>query len=237
MFQAQNHACNPARPVSRWSATVLLISLNAVVFVAQNAADYLNLPPALERSLALSPEGLEHGYFWQLLTFQFLHANIFHILGNMFTIYFLGLAVEEVLGRANFLKLYLVSDMLGGLAQVAVSLAWPAHFGSGGIMGASAGGFGLVAAFAALFPQRPLYLFFLPIAIRAWVALALGVLASIVGLFMSFAPGQMHIAHAAHLGGMLGGFWMLRRCLHGQAESRKQAAAQKETLGLAPVLD
>src|SRR5262245_22086696 len=55
---------------------------------------------------ALSPNGLHHGYVWQLLTFQFMHGGVLHLLFNCLAIFMFGRSVEEAMGRRNFLVLY-----------------------------------------------------------------------------------------------------------------------------------
>jgi membrane associated rhomboid family serine protease len=197
----------------QWSATVVIIAINVVVFVIQNIAD---TRWNFTNNLALSADGLKHGHVWQLITFQFLHAplqqgGIFHILGNCFTIYVFGLAVEEAIGRFSFVKLYLLSGTIGGLFQMAAYLLWPTHFGSS-VVGASAGAFGLVAAFCALFPQRPLSLFFVPIEFRAITLLWLSIGGTLVGMFLKNST----VAHCAHMGGILTGLFYVRLITHSQ---------------------
>lgn len=200
---------------NRWqSATAILLIINVAVFVLEKIAPRL-IP---SNYLGLSWTGLSHGYVWQLLTFQFLHANILHLVLNSVGVFSFGFAVEHFLGRKRFLLLYLISGALGGLVHALGSLAWPSHFGvivdSFGkyyipMVGASAGLFGLIAAFALMFPERDLtvYLFFVfPITVSAKVLL--GVCAGITALGVLF--DKSNVAHGAHAGGMLGGWLMLR---------------------------
>jgi membrane associated rhomboid family serine protease len=195
---------------TRWSVTWLVIALNVAVFVMQNMVDQLGAPQVY-RDFALSLNGLKHGYAWQLLTFQFLHipladGGVFHLLGNLFAIHIFGRALEAAMGPAGFIKLYLLSGTLGGALQMVGALFCPEPFGLA-VVGASAGAFGLIAAFATLFPRRILHFFFLPIAVRADVLLAIGVTVTLVGLFLPWN----HVAHCAHLGGILTGFLFARQ--------------------------
>src|SRR5690348_12398937 len=91
---------NSFRP--RRSATVLLLFANIAAFVIQNALS--RFAPTFDTvgDLALSIEGLRHGHVWQLLSFQFMHANLLHLLGNCFVIYLFGREVEEALGTRSF---------------------------------------------------------------------------------------------------------------------------------------
>jgi len=197
---------------AQWSATVVVIVINVIVFIVQNILDYDGTVP-IYSWLALSVDGLRHGYVWQLITFQFLHAplsngGIFHLLGNLFTIYIFGRAVEDAIGKASFVKMYLLSGVIGGLLQMAGGLILPIRFGSS-VVGASAGAFGLVAAFATLFPQQPLSLFFIPVEFRARTLLWVSIVISIVGMLMPPSE-RINVAHCAHLGGILTGLVYIR---------------------------
>ena len=190
------------RPLRSMAVTLLIV--NTVIFVLQSILEhyrsdlfigYLNL-------FALSKDGLASGFLWQFLTFQFMHSGLWHLVGNLIVIYFFGRAIEDTLGRNAFLKLYLSSGVLGGLFQIILAMLFPDSFG-GGVVGASAGAFGLVAAFAAMFPERQITLllfFVLPISIRArtllWFAIGLA-------LFGIIVPSR--VADGAHLGGILTG--------------------------------
>lgn len=92
-------------------------------------------PLPVDHYLALSLAGLQEGYLWQLLTFQFLHGGIFHLLLNCWGIYVFGHAVEQTLGRRRMLEVYLLSGMAGGGFHVLGSLLFPHHFGVVTILG------------------------------------------------------------------------------------------------------
>jgi membrane associated rhomboid family serine protease len=188
----------------QWSVTVVLIILNVVMFVIQNTIGPREQYD-LQRTCVLSLEGLKHGYVWQLLTFQFLHQGFLHILGNMLMLYFFGHALEEALGKLSFLKLYLLSGVLGGLLQMGGALVWPNHLDVP-IVGASAGVYGIVAAYAALFPDRTIHLLIPPVELRVrtlvWIAMGF----SVIGVIVPF----WKIAHCAHLGGILTGLLYIR---------------------------
>src|SRR6267378_2987500 len=101
----------------RRSATVLLLFANIAAFGLQNVLYHFFPAFDTNGNLALSIDGLRHGYVWQLLSFQFMHANLLHLLGNCFAIYLFGRDVEEALGERSFWVLYLASGVLGGLVQ------------------------------------------------------------------------------------------------------------------------
>ena len=198
----------------RLSLTVALIIVNAMVFLFELLVSGHSHSLFIEdHYFALSVEGLKNGFVWQLLTFQFMHAGLWHLVFNCWAIYVFGRAIEETLGWKKFLILYLSSGVVGGICQVLVALLWPDFFG-GPVVGASAGAFGLVAAFAVLFPERELMLllfFILPIRLSAKMLLMLSAVLALAGIVF---PGD-HIANAAHLGGMLAGVVFIRQFIQG----------------------
>jgi len=150
MLEDRDYMRQPDDYRPRLSFTVALLIVNAAVFVAELAVS--NTPRGsylVGNYFALSLEGLEHGSVWQLLTFQFLHASWLHLLFNSLAIFFFGRPVETALGSGRFLTLYFSSGVIGGLCQMAAALLWPTRFG-GAVVGASAGAYGLVAAFAVM---------------------------------------------------------------------------------------
>jgi membrane associated rhomboid family serine protease len=191
----------------RRSATVVLLVINAVVFLLQlSVARFTEFP--LNYYFGLSVQGLGHGYLWQLLTFQFMHGGWLHLLLNLWVIYMFGRELEQSLGRKAFLVLYLGSGIIGGLFQVASGMLLPAYFG-GATLGASAGAFGLVAAYATLYPERPLTLllfFILPVTLLAKYLLLFSIIVAVLGIV--FPSGN--VANAAHLGGIVFGILFVR---------------------------
>lgn len=192
--------------------TYKLMIVNAVVYVLHQVLEFWGGVPVLDY-LALSFGGLVRGQIWQLLTFQFLHGSTLHLLLNLVVIFFFGRAIEEALGARRMLQLYFTSGVVGGvcqiLFQILMALMRDGSFLRGGVVGASAGAFGLVAAFATLFPYRriTLLLFFvIPVSMTArmllWMSVGLGVLGILI-------PGD-GIAHAAHLGGILAAVLFVR---------------------------
>jgi membrane associated rhomboid family serine protease len=195
----------------RVSLTVVLLVVNAIVFLVECFT--LGYPPrfSLDNYFALSVEGLKHGFVWQLLTYQFMHANLWHILVNSWAIYLFGREIEESLGHKKFLVLFLAGGVVGGIFQVLAALPWPGLFG-GPVVGASAGGFGLMAAYAVLFPERELTLLFPPVTFHAKTMLILSAVLAVAGIVFPVA----HIANAAHLGGMLTGVVFIRQFIQGR---------------------
>lgn len=207
----------------RWTATLTLIVILTIIYLLQLTV----LPGRLQEDyLALSLGGIKQGYMWQLLTFQFLHGGWIHLLGNCFTLYVFGREVESRLGKVWFLILYFLSGVVGGLFQVFASFVWPNYFG-GWVVGASAGIFGVAAAFAMLFSDEVLTMLIFPVSMRAKTLLYVFLGISALGIAFPNTFGN-HIAHAAHLGGILTGMAFIRyggefsRNLLGPFESRRR---------------
>lgn len=186
----------------RLSVTAMVLIANVVAFVLQLAlTQFFRFP--VNSYLALSIEGLRHGYLWQLLTYQFLHGGFIHLLLNCLVIYVFGRELEHTLGARKFLILYFAGGVLGGLLQVGAGFAIGGRFAAH-VVGASAGAFGLVAAFASLFPERSLtllVLFVIPVTMRAKYLLLAEAVITLIGI----AYPTDNIAHVAHLGGMIMG--------------------------------
>jgi membrane associated rhomboid family serine protease len=206
----------------RQSVTVMLLLVNVAAFVLQlivSGSWRFSTNEFLDKYFALSLYGLSHGYVWQLVTFQFMHGGPIHLLLNCWAIFIFGREVEEALGRKTFLTLYLSSGVLGGLVQMLGALLVGGHF-AGPVVGASAGAFGLIAAFATLFPERPLTMllfFIIPVNMRAKFLLWLSAVIAVAGIGYSLSKGadlKYNIADAAHLGGMLGGILFVRYAIH-----------------------
>jgi membrane associated rhomboid family serine protease len=185
--------------------TGILMVVLALIFALQCIND-VYLQSFVESRLALTAECFTRGYVWQLLTFQFLHVDLFHLAGNLIGLWFIGRFVESVLGRQRFLVAYFGCGIIGGLLQAALMALFPFHFAPVAY-GASAGIMGIFAIFCFLLPDSDirLYLIFpVPAMVLLWISGA-------VSLFFTLVPSARGggYAHAAHLGGLLAGIvWM-----------------------------
>lgn len=139
---------------------------------------------------------------WRIFTYMFLHSmgNIFHFIFNMLWLWWMGRPVEERLGPRSFLTIYLGAGLFGALVDVLVSLAGANSL----VIGASGAVFGVMVAFAMLFPKTPIMLFLLPPIEARFVV---GGLIFIDVLFLN-SGGQ--VARIVHLGGALGGFLLMK---------------------------
>ena len=165
---------------------------------------------------------------WSLLTYMFMHDthSFAHVFFNMFGVYMFGRVLENVWGPKRFLIFYMVTGIGAGITQELVWLYSVHSFASANgvtlvqlvagdpslnyliTIGASGSVFGILLAFAMLFPNVPLYLMFIPIPIKAKYFVIFYGLAE---LFMGVANnGGDSVAHFAHLGGMLFGYFLVR---------------------------
>lgn len=188
------------------SVSVVLMVVLTVIFALQCIND-VYLRSLVDRWLALTPDALAHGYVWQLLTFQFLHVDILHLLGNLLGLWFFGRFVENILGKQRFLLAYFGAGVAGGLLQCLLMLLFPAHFAPF-VFGASAGVMGVFAIFCRLEAGSEIrWNFILPIRAEVLLWITAG-----ISLFFTIVPSARGgaAAHAAHLGGILAGLAFVR---------------------------
>ncbi len=189
-MRTQDHYENPMQMTF---GVQLLLILNISAFVLE----YIFHVP-LSQYGALHANWLSHGAFWELITYQFIHQGFGHLLANMLGLFFLGPEVERALGTNRFFKLYLFSGVLGGLGW---SLLAPSFHSC---IGASGAVFGILGAYAALYPKRELILIFMPfVPIKAWVFVL--ILGAYELLHTLGGPGGA-VANSAHLGGGIAGY-------------------------------
>lgn len=179
------------------ASTTLLIVVNVAVFMLQLGA------PDLVTPFALWPVGA--GFEpWQLLTYAFLHGGYLHIGFNMFALYMFGTPVERVFGTRRYLTYYFVCVLSAALAQLLTAALTGTIYPT---IGASGGVFGLLLAYAIYFPHNRVMLIFPPIPMPARVFV---VVYAVLELVLGVTGTEGGVAHFAHLGGLVGGFIMLR---------------------------
>jgi membrane associated rhomboid family serine protease len=187
-----------------------LILANLAIFVA--GAAYV---PAVTAAFGLWPLGRfavagfpgRVGFEpWQLITYGFLHANLLHVSLNMFGLYTFGREVELAAGTRRFAALYFASVLTAGITQLLV-VSLPPVTDPYPTVGASGGVFGVLLAFAMLYPRRMIRLIFPPIPMRAWLFVTLY---GVAGLLQGVTGTAAGVAHFAHLGGMAGAWLVLR---------------------------
>ena len=184
--------------------TQALIIANVVIYLLEGV-----LGNALFQWFALWPGGgpglavLPILTPWQLVTYSFLHGGLMHVGFNMFALWMFGAEVERVWGPRRMAMAYFASVVSGAVAQLLVG----GLFGAGGgpVIGASAGVFGILLAYALVFPNRTIVLLIPPIPMPARVFV---LLYAVLELVLGVTGTQQGVAHFAHLGGLLGG-WLV----------------------------
>ena len=206
-----------------------LLIINVVVF----AATYLfrglgiDLNNVLGLHFFLAPDF----HIYQLFTYMFAHGGFSHIFFNMFALWMFGCIVERTWGPRKFLTYYIVCGVGAGLFQELAQLAQfyllaneqitnfafsdtlrVAHANATYLnlwttVGASGAIYGILLAFGMLYPEERIFIFPLPVPIKAkWFVVGYAA----IELFMAFSTTGDGVAHLAHLGGMVFGFFLIR---------------------------
>jgi membrane associated rhomboid family serine protease len=140
---------------------------------------------------------------WTIVTYMFLHGGLSHILFNMLGLFFFGSRVESRLGERRFITLYLISGVFGALASLVFTPR-------AAVIGASAGVFGVMLAFAWFWPKEKIYIWgVIPVEARLLV-----VITTALSLYSGFGGRGGNTAHFAHLGGYVGAWiylWFIGR--------------------------
>ncbi|MFY9560962.1 MAG: rhomboid family intramembrane serine protease [Terriglobales bacterium] len=156
---------------------------------------------------SLIPADVTHGLIWQMVTYSFLHGGTWHLLINMLTLWMFGSQEEQDWGSRRFLEFYIFCVVGAALVTIGVAyIGWGMNPETKTV-GASGGIYGLLLAYGMLYGDRELFLFPIPVAIKA--KYLVGILIFIV-LISAFQPSQGGVANFAHLGGLLFGFIYLK---------------------------
>ncbi len=170
-----------------------------------------------------------HFQIYQLLTYMFMHASFMHLFFNMFALWMFGSVIERTFGEKRFLIYYLVCGLGAALCQELSQgvLVYSLIAQQGGTLsdlvhlsaldktalngmttvGASGSIYGVLLAFGMTYPEQRMFLFPLPIPIKAkWFVCGYAALE----LFMAMGQRGDGVAHVAHLGGMLFGYLLIK---------------------------
>jgi len=185
----------------------ILLIINAAVFLLQTfggntlITSWFSLWP---RTLGMTLQ------LWRLVTYQFLHGGIGHILFNMLALYMFGSMLESHWSAKKFVWFYLGCGVVGGLFYMLLLALGILHtdevFGVRPLVGASGAIMGILAATAILFPEIKVYIYgIFPLPIRI-----LAVIFFFISIFMIHGQAENAGGEAAHFGGMLaGGIYVL----------------------------
>jgi membrane associated rhomboid family serine protease len=184
------------------------------LLIATVGAFFLQITvPALAGALVFVPR-LVFGRPWSVLTYMFLHGGLGHLAFNMLALFFFGPRVEARLGSRPFAILYFLSGVSGALLSFLFAPGAP-------IIGASAGVFGVMLAFAYFWPHDPIHIWgVIPVPARMLV-----IITTVLALWSGFGGARSGIAHFAHLGGYAGAYLYLRWLDRSRAAFKRRAAA------------
>lgn len=190
-----------------------LLIINVIMFLATwlMEGQGLQLSYYLGLHFFLSP-GF---HLYQFVTYMFMHGSIGHIFFNMFALWMFGCIIENVLGPKRYLIYYFACGIGAGLiqemAQFGALMTATGYSTLGITVGASGAIYGILLAFGMLFPNERIFIFPLPIPIKAKWFITFYVLIELYSAMHTSGDG---VAHMAHLGGMLIGFFMIRYWQH-----------------------
>ena len=189
-----------------------LLYVNVIMFVAT-----LINPVFMKGTFAMAFPLATDFRWWQPVTHMFMHDGFFHIFFNMYTLVMFGMVVERVLGTKRFLILYAITGfgavaLHTGVEFLQVQQLLKEYPGTNPlyiynsiphVLGASGAVYGVLVAFAMLYPQARMTLIFPPVTLDAkWmVIIFIG-----IELLTGITGTQMGVAHFAHLGGALFGW-------------------------------
>lgn len=204
-----------------------LIIVNVLIFIGSQYVGGISYDV-----LALHYPKNELFGFWQLITHMFMHGSISHILFNMFGLWMFGSPLAQMWGKNKFLFFYISAGLGAAALQLLVYHLqiqdWVQEVASKGyalndiytslqesqsslfnvtMVGASGALYGVLVAFAFLFPNAELMMIFLPIPIKAKYFVPLVLVMDLFFGFSSYSMGP--IAHFAHVGGAISGFLMM----------------------------
>jgi membrane associated rhomboid family serine protease len=188
-------------------AVKTIIIANVAVFLLTFALPGLVIP-----LFGLSPaDVIERGRIWQLATYLFVHSpsSLMHIVFNMLAVWMFGVDLERRWGTIGFTKFYFVCGVGAALCTVLVSLApydWAADTYQSATIGASGAVYGLLMAWALLFPYREiLFMFIFPLQARMFVLIV-----GAIAFLSAVGSSGTGVSNLAHLGGLLAGWFYLK---------------------------
>ncbi len=178
-----------------------IIGINTAVFLAQIVSSIFGI--SLIQGLAFIPDPITAvTQPWRLITYMFTHSllNPFHFIFNMLWLWWMGRPVEETIGAHSFLSIYFGAGLVGALVDVFVSLVGVAN----PVIGASGAVYGVMVAFAMLYPRTPIMLLLLPPLEARYVV------TGIIALDVLLLNSGGNVARFVHLGGALGGYGLMK---------------------------
>lgn len=167
-----------------------------LALIVINAAVYLLFGG--NTSLCVDPLAVRNGDVLRIVTAVFMHEGFFHLLFNMYALYFFGMMIAPVLGARRFLSLFLFSGVAGNVLWLAANWNAPAL-----LLGASGAVMGVIMAAALLAPDVEILILFIPFPLKLRTA---ALVFAGIDVFMFITGDQTGVAYLAHIGGFLAGY-------------------------------
>lgn len=216
-----------------------LLIINVLFFLGRYVASLYGID--LDDVLGLHFVLASHFHLYQVFTYMFMHASWAHIFFNMFAVWMFGVAIENAMGSRRYLLYYLTCGLGAAMTQEVVQFVQYAYNGldayeqirtAGAVMdmgdylnlwttvGASGAVYGILLAFGMTFPDNRIFIFPLPVPIKAKYFVA-GY--AVIELLSGFGSSNDGVAHFAHLGGMLFGLLLLLYWRNGGGRSNNNS--------------
>lgn len=216
-----------------------LLIINVLFFLGRYVASLYGID--LDDVLGLHFVLASHFHLYQVFTYMFMHASWAHIFFNMFAVWMFGVAIENAMGSRRYLLYYLTCGLGAAVTQEVVQFVQYAYNGldayeqirtAGAVMamgdylnlwttvGASGAVYGILLAFGMTFPDNRIFIFPLPVPIKAKYFVA-GY--AVIELLSGFGSSNDGVAHFAHLGGMLFGLLLLLYWRNGGGRSNNNS--------------
>lgn len=184
-----------------------LLIINGVIYLLQMlgqsvAIDGMRGSDVILRYFALMPPDSGDFQIWQFITYQFLHGSFSHIFFNLFALWMFGMELENLWGSKKFLIFYLTAGVGGAIFHLMFSTLFQGVIQA--VIGASGAIFGVMVAFGLMFPDRYiLFYFIIPLKTKYFIAFLI-----LINVLAVDDPGS-GVAHLAHIGGAVFGFFFL----------------------------
>ncbi len=174
-----------------------ILIINVILFVAQTIMRQSGID--LAQYLALAPINTVYFKPYQFITYMFMHADVMHILFNMFGVYMFGSILENIWGAKRFLNFYLLCGLGGAALQAGINYL-TGDFAY--LVGASGALFGLLVAFAMMFPNTYLNIYFM-IPVKAKYLVTAYAAFEVIGAVLN--RSNDNVSHLGHIGGLIVG--------------------------------
>jgi membrane associated rhomboid family serine protease len=172
----------------------MLLIVNVAIFLVQ----YFGVDTFLVHYFGLWP-ALSVNTIWQLVTYLFLHGNIWHIVFNMLALWMFGKDLEDVWGTQRFLNFYFFTGIGAGICVVLAYYILPGGNPNIPTIGASGAIYGILLANAVLWPDKIVYVQMLfPIKMKYFVMIY-----GAIAFLLTFGGGTSGVSNVAHLGGLV----------------------------------